>query len=561
MKRILLSISVIVLFAIGATAQNAKLVVPIQSTGGSVSDTLDDGTVVTLSLSSDDCEQENDEIDTPYDDDLDAGWEGAPEDQNILTVGLRFRDIFIPRGATIDSAFIYVTSHEGKTTDDVAEITIWGEATDDAETFNETDLITERPSTSEKVEWLVDTEWIIWQEYRTPDVSAIIEEIVGRSGWNAGNSLAIVMEGKDQGPSDYENAREFEAFENISDPEDVDPDGNPGDGKNHPERVPRLVIYYSAPQYTFSVPIQATEGSVNDTLDDGTVVTLFLSSDDCEQENDEIDTPYDDDLDAGWEGAPEDQNILTVGLRFRDINVPQGANIDSAFVEVYSHEGKTADDVAEITIWAEATDDAETFNETDLITDRTSTDTKIEWLVDTEWVIWQPYKTVDIGPVIQEITDRPGWNEGNAIALVLQGEDQGPSDYENAREFEAFENISDPEDVDPDGNPGDGKNHPERVPRLFIYYSFGPTSTEPVISEGMSMKVYPNPVSGGFVNLEFSESAKTQVNVFNISGQKVRSVEMNAAQIRINLGDLEKGVYLINAIRENHSFSRRMIIE
>jgi hypothetical protein len=559
MKRILLIIGAILLFAPGLYAQNVKLVVPIQTTGGSVSDTLDDGTIVTLSLSSDDCEQENDEIDTPYDDDLDAGWEGAPEDQNILTTGLRFRDIFIPKGSVIDSAFIYVTSHEGKTADDVAEITIWGEATDDAVTFNETDLITDRPSTSAKVEWIVDTEWIIWQEYRTPDISSIIEEIAGRSGWESGNSLAIVLEGKDQGPSDFENAREFEAFENISDPEDVDPDGNPGDGKNHPERVPRLEIYFTAPQYTFSVPIQATEGSVTDTLDDGTIVTLLLSSDDCEQENDEIDTPYDDDLDAGWEGAPEDQNILTTGLRFRDINIPQGASIDSAFIQVYSHEGKSTDDVAEITIWAEATDDAETFNETDLITARTPTQAKVEWIVDTEWVIWQPYKTADIAPVIQEIVNRSGWQEGNAIALVLQGKDQGPSDYENAREFESFENISDPEDVDPEGNPGDGKNHPERVPRLFVYYTLGTSSAKASFSMENTMMVYPNP-AGEYIQIEFSTDSPSMISIFDLSGKKIKSFETNSSTARIDISDLQKGVYILNAIRENTSFSKRLVV-
>ncbi|MGC9343503.1 MAG: T9SS type A sorting domain-containing protein, partial [Bacteroidales bacterium] len=549
----------ILLFAPGLYAQNVKLVVPIQTTGGSVSDTLDDGTIVTLSLSSDDCEQENDEIDTPYDDDLDAGWEGAPEDQNILTTGLRFRDIFIPKGSVIDSAFIYVTSHEGKTTDDVAEITIWGEATDDAVTFNETDLITDRPSTSAKVEWVVDTEWIIWKEYRTPNISSIIEEIVARSGWESGNSLAIVMEGKDQGPSDFENAREFEAFENISDPEDVDPDGNPGDGKNHPERVPRLEIYFTAPQYTFSIPIQATEGSVTDTLDDGTIVTLLLSSDDCEQENDEIDTPYDDDLDAGWEGAPEDQNILTTGLRFRDINIPQGASIDSAFVEVYSHEGKSTDDVAEITIWAEATDNAETFNETDLITARTPTQAKVDWVVDTEWVIWQPYKTADIAPVIQEIINRPGWQKGNAIALVLQGKDQGPSDFENAREFESFENISDPEDVDPEGNPGDGKNHPERVPRLFVYYTLGTSSATASFSQENTMMVYPNP-AGEYIQIEFSNDSPSMISIFDLSGKKIKSFETNSSTSRIDISDLKKGVYILNAIRENTSSSKRLVV-
>ena len=78
---------------------------------------------------------------------------------------------------------------------------------------------------------------------------------------------------------------------------------------------------------------------VTDTItDEG--VTLAVSSDDAEQENDEIDSLFDDDLDAGWEGDPEDLNVLTCGLRFRNILIPQGATIDSAFIIVYSPRGQ-----------------------------------------------------------------------------------------------------------------------------------------------------------------------------------------------------------------------------
>ena len=68
-------------------AQNFSLTRSILSTGTIVEDSI------SFEVSSDDAEQENDEMDSLFDDDLDAGWEGAPEDQNQLTTGLRFRDI------------------------------------------------------------------------------------------------------------------------------------------------------------------------------------------------------------------------------------------------------------------------------------------------------------------------------------------------------------------------------------------------------------------------------------------------------------------------------------
>ena len=102
-------------------------------------------------------------------------------------------------------------------------------------------------------------------------------------------------------------------------------------------------------------------------------VTFDASSDDAEQENDELDGLYDDDLDVGWEGEAIDLNILTTGLRFQNITIPKGAKIDSAFIEVHSHEAKTAEDVAILTIKAEATDNAATYTEDALITDRPTT--------------------------------------------------------------------------------------------------------------------------------------------------------------------------------------------
>jgi hypothetical protein len=573
MKHLLHMLAIAFLLPLTTLSQNFYIEIPIQPTGGTVNDTLDDGRVVTLLLSSDDAEQENDEVDTPYDDDIDAGWEGAPEDQNILTAGLRFQNIHIPQGAIIDSAFIRVHSHEGKTTEDVAEITIVGEATDhaltfDEENFNNDYLLTDRPETSASVEWEVAEEWVIWQPYFTPDLKNIVQEIVDRPGWKSGNAMAFIFKGNDQGPSTVENAREWEAFENISDPEDEDPEGNPGDGQNHPERAPRLFVYYTASSSMAEFPIIATGGEVNDTLDDGTVVRLQLSSDDAEQENNEVDTPYDDDIDAGWEGAPEDQNILTAGLRFQYVTIPKGVTIDSAFIEVTSHEGKTAEDVAQITIVGEAADfspsfDEENFNSDYLLTDRPETNASIEWEVAEEWVIWQPYRTPDISTIVQEIIDRSGWETGNPIAFILKGKDQGPSTFENAREWEAFENISDPEDEDPEGNPGDGQNHPERVPKLIVYYSNETIGIfDPAYEANEPLRVYPNPTSKNFVNIKLNSDNAVSITVFNQQGQIVKAVKSEGQNnVTVDLKNAPKGIYILKALQNGVTYTQKLVVK
>lgn len=523
-------------------AQSLKLEVPIMFTDS----ITDEG--VRFAASTDDAEQENNEIDNLFDDDLDAGWEGEPQDQNILSTGLRFRNIFIPRGARIDSAFLILTSHEGKSPEDVANITILGDNVDNSPTFTEDSLISARNRTVASVRWIVDEEWELWGVYQTPDLKAIVQEIINRQGWQAGNALTFMLLGENQGPSDLENAREFESFENIADPEDG------GDGQNHPERVPRLVIYYTVNNAKFEVPVMVT-----DTITDEDGITFAASSDDAEQENNEIDNLYDDDLDAGWEGEPQDQNILSTGIRFRNVFIPKGAVIDSAFIVLTSHEGKSTEDVANLTIIGDDVDNSPTFTEDSLVSARNRTSASVRWIVDEEWGLWTEHQTPDLKTIVQEIIEREGWQTGNALTFMLLGENQGPSDVENAREFESFENIADPEDG------GDGQNHPERVPRLVVYYSSpsGTTSAKSIFTSNVkSLKVYPNPTNIGIVKLELESDAASVIRLYNVNGQLLKLQRNDFGKdIQFNTGNLPTGTYFIQATQGNEQYIQKLMIE
>jgi hypothetical protein len=460
---------------------------------------------------------------------------------------MRFVNIAIPKGATIDSAFVIVHSHEGKSTDDIADITIVGEDVGFAETYDLNNLITARTQTSASINWLVDEEWLIWEPYRTPDLKNIVQEIIDRSDWQTGNPLNFIFLGKDQGPSTVENAREWESFENIADPEDG------GDGQNHPERRPKLVIYYSYSSTVLVRTIMILGDPITDTLDDGTVVTFDTSSDDAEQENEEMDAIYDDDIDAGWEGEPDDQNILTAGMRFRDINIPQGAIIDSAYILVHSHEGKSTEDVARITIVGEAQDNPATYDLQTLITARQETTASLMWEVAEEWEIWEPYKTPDLKDIVQELVNRSGWQSGNSMAFMFKGEDQGPSTVENAREWESFENIADPEDG------GDGQNHPERVPKLYIYFQ-GPAAIGE-IHASRKLHIYPNPIHFGEVTLALESDKPAQVSLYDLTGKSINTFETSRTdRVQMNVDNLPKGIYFIKAIQENTVYTQKLIL-
>mgnify|MGYP001399908884 CR=1 FL=1 len=104
------------------------------------------------------------------------------------------------------------------------------------------------------------------------------------------------------------------------------------------------------------------------------------------------------------------------GLRFTGVTIPQGATIDSATldVEIIS----TTYDDPDLTIYAEATDDAATFaSSSNNISGRTSTTATVTW---TATAIGAGVKTSpSIAAIIQEIVNRPGWVSGNNIAIII----------------------------------------------------------------------------------------------------------------------------------------------
>lgn len=116
---------------------------------------------------------------------------------NEQVVGVRFPGINIPPGATIVHAYIQFTADETNTT--ATAVTIQGQAADNAGAFIPVKLnVSGRPRTSTSVLW-TPPPWNIvgaaGPDERTPDLAAIVQEIVNRPGWTSGNALAFIFSG------------------------------------------------------------------------------------------------------------------------------------------------------------------------------------------------------------------------------------------------------------------------------------------------------------------------------------------------------------------------------
>jgi Cohesin domain/Dockerin type I domain len=115
-----------------------------------------------------------------------------------VKVGVRFKDLNIPQGAIITSAYIQFSA-DATIDVDPSELTIHGQDADNAGTFINTFFnISNRPQTDASVEWTPGD----WQEIgdnlaeqRTPDLTAIVQEIVNRTGFSTASAMAFIIEG------------------------------------------------------------------------------------------------------------------------------------------------------------------------------------------------------------------------------------------------------------------------------------------------------------------------------------------------------------------------------
>lgn len=111
------------------------------------------------------------------------------------TVGIRFQSVNIPQGADISKAYVRFTAKDAKS--GTCNLTFYGQDVDDAGTFTTSAYnISSRTKTSTSQGWSPGA-WTHRYIYDTPDISTVIEEIVGRPNWSSSNDLALIITGPD----------------------------------------------------------------------------------------------------------------------------------------------------------------------------------------------------------------------------------------------------------------------------------------------------------------------------------------------------------------------------
>ena len=191
--------------------------------------------------------------------------------------------------------------------------------------------------------------------------------------------------------------------------------------------VPIVTDAVTEPNETFTVTLTVP---VNATIADGTGVGTIINDDSGTgpttvtlqvagggDDVNEVATALDASAASVWLGNASGASYA--GLRFTGAGLPQGATITSARLEVNAASTQWVGMAFEFGI--EAALNSQPFTTTSRPSQRTLLTPRVAHVSDQQWVTSTWYALDDLTPIVQALVNQPGWNAGNALALVLRG--------------------------------------------------------------------------------------------------------------------------------------------
>lgn len=108
-------------------------------------------------------------------------------------VGLRFPNVAVPPGRTITRAYIQFTAYNTQSV--ATSVKIYAQDSDDPSTFSTKTDVLGRACSSASVDWTIPA-WTSGQsdnDTRSPDLTALVQSLVDREGWQSGNAMAFLL--------------------------------------------------------------------------------------------------------------------------------------------------------------------------------------------------------------------------------------------------------------------------------------------------------------------------------------------------------------------------------
>ncbi len=390
-KFILLTSFILVLGLIGSGAAFGEVIeIRVADGGDDAEQHLDDGD---MDVGSSDLELANED-----------GGDPATDEQ---VIGLRFVGIPLDKGALITGAYVEVEVDkvDKQGSEAPVNLIIEGELVPNAAAFEDVaNNITDRAVTTAQVKWSIPAWTETSAKFQTPDISSILQELIGQEDWAPGNAIVLILRDDKDDPST--GVREAESYDGEAD------------------AAPLLHIGVAS---EIDIPVANGGDDAEQHLDDG---DMDIGSSDLELANEDAGDP-----------ATDEQ---VIGLRFVEIPLDNGAPVVNAYVEVevdkVDKQGSEAP--VNLIIEGELAPDAAPFEDVaNNITDRAVTTAQVKWSVPAWTETSAKFQTPDISSILQEIVNQEGWASKNAIVLIIRDDKDNPST--GLREAESYDGEED----------------------------------------------------------------------------------------------------------------------
>ena len=291
-------------------------------------------------------------------------------------LGMRFSDLNIPQGATIEEARIVFTSSSNLSTP--AGYTIRIEDVADAEQFPRvgTHTVSGRNWHSNTVAWNGVVPWVTDSFYESPDVSSLLQPIVNRADWCGGNAVSMHINGFGR--------RQMYGFEQ-------------GNGRGP---ILRVKFRLAGIPESGGCAVKSTTFALD--RSEGDAIEVHSSGA------------------VGIQGPRlEISNNLMSGVQFSEVLIPQGVNVRKAFIEFQSHENGGGGSLRANISMENSTDPASFEGANSNLSSREKLPA-LDWAVPLIDRNTAPVRTRDLSPLVNPIVANPGWEEGNRMSFFFE---------------------------------------------------------------------------------------------------------------------------------------------
>jgi len=359
---------------------------------------------------------------------------------------IRFRDVTIPENSRIISAVVIFTGFEAVSGIGTDLLCYFEDVDSPAAPTDKSDL--DSRSLTSAVNWYNVEEWFDNHVYQTPQLASILQTVINRSGWASGNDVLFLA--VDNNSDSY---RLWSAFEyrgglekaalrvswiepvQIDTPliEPVEEFQLAGFGCSIRTYPTDASIYYttdgSTPDETdtlYSTPFQVSTNTVvkarayKQYWTDSAVATRSYTIYAGDNFDISVNQTY---IRYGVTGAAfpylGDKLEYSGFITFKNVTIPQGVSINSAYLRVFNPDHDRSDPVLTYLKFNLVDSAIAPVNGNEYLSKIGNTTDGTAWNQTTEVEADTWYNSVDISSELQDIINRGGWESGNAVLLFL----------------------------------------------------------------------------------------------------------------------------------------------